>query len=169
MVLLEHLQQYPIWLLGTVFSLAAGLATGLGSLMVLFIRGDKLKYEEVFLGFGAGVMLAATSFSLIVPALDYAGNDVSAAVIVVLGMLVGGFVIWGFDKISPHEFFLEGHDPEHIMSLKKVWLFIIAITLHNFPEGLAVGVSFGTGDIMNGISLAIGIGLQNIPEGLAVS
>ena len=159
----------PIWVLGTIFSLAAGLATGLGALAVFFVKGKELKYQNALMGFGAGVMLAATSFSLIIPSLDHAGNGTKAAYIVVLGMLLGGIVLWLSDFFIPHEFFLKGHDPQKIMSLKKVWLFVIAITLHNFPEGLAVGVGFGGGDIANGISLAIGIGIQNIPEGLVVS
>jgi len=69
----------------------------------------------------------------------------------------------------PHEHFIKGHEGIDAHAMKKVWLFIFAITLHNFPEGMAVGVGFGGGDIANGISLAIGIGLQNMPEGLIVA
>ena len=78
----------PIWVLGTIFSLAAGLATGLGALAVFFVKEKELKYQNALMGFGAGVMLAATSFSLIVPSLEYAGNGTKAAYIVVLGMLL---------------------------------------------------------------------------------
>lgn len=159
----------PIWLLGTIFSLAAGLATGLGAIFIFFIRGKELKHQDALMGFGAGVMLAATSFSLIIPGLEAAGGGITAAIIVVFGILIGGIALCFSDKIIPHDFFLKGHDPKKIMSLKKVWLFVLAITLHNFPEGLAVGVGFGGGEIANGITLAIGIGLQNIPEGLAVA
>lgn len=168
-VIQKEVTGMPIWLLGTLFSLFAGLATGFGALAVFFIRKKKLKYQDVFLGFGAGVMLAATSFSLIIPGLKYAGNDVPAAIIIISGMLIGGLAIWMANHFIPHDFFLRGHDPDKIMSLRKVWMFVIAIILHNFPEGLAVGVGFGGGDILNGITLAIGIGLQNIPEGLAVA
>jgi ZIP family zinc transporter len=121
------------------------------------------------LGFAAGVMLAATSFSLIVPAIEYGGGGVKGATITLSGILLGGIFLDLIDKYAPHEHLLEGRHEGNDSSLKKVWLFIIAITLHNFPEGLAVGVGFGNGDIANGISLAIGIGLQNVPEGLAVA
>ena len=159
----------PIWLLGTIFSLLAGLATAVGALAVFFIKGKEFKYQDAFLGFGAGVMLAATSFSLIVPALTHAGGGTSAVLIVITGMMIGGLAIFFSDKIIPHEFFIRKNETKDILSLKRVWVFILAITLHNFPEGLAVGVGFGGGDVVNGIQLAIGIGLQNIPEGLAVA
>jgi zinc transporter, ZIP family len=159
----------PLWLLGAIFSLLAGLATGVGAVAILFFRGAKFKYQNALLGFGAGVMLAATSFSLIVPGLEYAGGGTYAAAVVVFGMIVGGMFIYFSDKIIPHEFFIRSRKTADILSLKKAWLFIFAIVLHNFPEGLAVGVGFGGNDILNGISLAIGIGLQNIPEGLAVA
>jgi ZIP family zinc transporter len=152
-----------------VFSLLAGLATGVGALAVLFVKGKVLNHQNILLGFGAGVMLAATSFSLIIPGLEHAGGGTIAAVIVVLGMILGGMFIFFSDKIIPHEYFIKSKETAEILSLKKAWIFIFAIILHNFPEGLAVGVGFGGNDILNGITLAIGIGLQNIPEGLAVS
>jgi len=162
-------QGMPIWFLGFLFSLLAGLATGLGALAIFFMKGQKLKYQDAMMGFGAGVMLAATSFSLIIPSLEYAGNGLNAALIAVTGILLGGGFVLLSDRYIPHEFFLKGRDPSQIMSLKRTWIFILAITLHNFPEGLAVGVGFGGGNILNGITLAVGIGLQNIPEGLAVA
>jgi zinc transporter, ZIP family len=168
-MLLEYLSQYPIWLLGVSFSLFAGLATGIGALPVFFTRNISIKLQDIFMGFGAGVMLAATSFSLIVPGLEAAGFGVKAAAIMVAGILLGGIFLWLADKYLPHEHFIKGHEGIDINALKKVWLFIFAITLHNLPEGLAVGVGFGGGDIANGITLAIGIGLQNLPEGLVVA
>ena len=93
-VLLEYFSQYPIWLLGVVFSLAAGLATGLGALPIFFTRNISVKWQDIFMGFGAGVMLAATSFSLIIPGLEAAGNGIKAAVIIVLGILFGGLFLW---------------------------------------------------------------------------
>jgi ZIP family zinc transporter len=125
------------------------------------------------LGFGAGVMLAATSFSLIVPGIDAAYEDTGSAalsaVIVSAGILLGGAFLWASDRYSPHEHFISGPEGADPGNLRRIWLFIIAITLHNFPEGLAVGVGFGNGDINNGVALATGIGLQNIPEGLVVA
>src|SRR3989338_2586534 len=164
------LSQYPISLLGTAFSLAAGIATGLGALPVLFTKTISLRTQDIFMGFGAGIMLAATSFSLIAPGLEAAGNGVKAALIMVAGILLGAVILWFVAKYLPHEhFFSKEHEEIDARALKKIWLFIFAITLHNFPEGMAVGVGFGGGDILNGISLAIGIGLQNMPEGLVVA
>ncbi|MTI68479.1 MAG: ZIP family metal transporter [Firmicutes bacterium] len=113
-------------------------------------------------------MLAATSFSLIIPAIEVGEDDIKAAIIVVIGILLGGIFLDITDKYTPHVHMLS-KDVNTSSSLAKIWLFIIAITIHNFPEGLAVGVGFGSGNITNGMTLAIGIALQNIPEGLAVS
>ncbi|MEQ9608892.1 MAG: ZIP family metal transporter, partial [Kiloniellaceae bacterium] len=77
--------------------------------------------------------------------------------------------LWLIHRYAPHEHFITGPKGPHIENVRRIWLFVIAITLHNLPEGLAVGVGFGGGDIDNGIALAIGIGLQNMPEGLAVA
>jgi len=167
--IIQYFSQYPIWLIGTIFSLAAGLATGVGALPIFFTRNISVKVQDILMGFGAGVMLAATSFSLIVPGLEAAGNGVKAALIIVTGILLGGAFLWFADKYTPHEHFIQGKKGVNAKSLKRVWLFIFAITIHNFPEGMAVGVGFGGGNIANGISLALGIGLQNIPEGLVVA
>lgn len=121
------------------------------------------------LGFAAGVMLAATSFSLIVPSIEYAGGGIKGALIAVIGILIGGIFLDLIDQYSPQDKLLKLSNNQDTMQLRKVWLFIIAITLHNFPEGLAVGVGFGDGNIGNGLTIAIAIGLQNIPEGLAVA
>jgi ZIP family zinc transporter len=157
-------------LLGLVASFLAGLASGLGALPVAFFKEIPYKFVNTLLGAAAGVMLAATSFSLIVPGIE-AGNAVWPGYgvwVVVFGMLLGAVFLDRMDKWLPHEHFIMGHEgPDS--SLRKVWLFIIAVTIHNFPEGMAVGVGFGTGDIGAGTSLAIGIGIQNMPEGLAVA
>jgi len=167
------LKDVPVAKLGFMGSLAAGLATGLGALPVIFTRNISRKTQDVMMGFGAGVMLAATSFSLIIPAIDSAsadtGSRAAAALVVAAGMMAGGVFLWASDRYSPHEHFISGPEGADPKNLKRVWLFIIAITLHNFPEGLAVGVGFGGGDVANGLSLAMGIGLQNIPEGLVVA
>ncbi len=167
--MIEYLSQFPIIIVGLIASFLAGAATFLGAIPLIFIKNISQKLQDVMMGFGAGVMLAATSFSLIIPAIDAGGNDVGAATIIVVGMMLGGLFLFFTDKYSPHEHFIKGHEGTDIKNLKRIWLFIIAITLHNFPEGLAVGVGFGGGDIRNGTSLAIGIGLQNIPEGLVVA
>lgn len=155
---------------GILASLGAGLMTGIGAIPIFFTKNISEKMLDILLGFAAGVMLAATSFSLIVPSLDYSGGGVKGALITGAGIIVGGLFLDFTDKYSPHEHLLDKRvEGGASASLKKIWLFIIAITIHNFPEGLAVGVGFGDNDIANGLTLAIGIGLQNIPEGLAVA
>jgi len=150
-------------LLGSVVSLVAGLATGVGALPVLFTTKVSDRLLDIMLGFSAGVMLAATSFSLIVPAIDMSGPWV-----VVFGLVLGALVLHLIDRFIPHFHPALGAEGPP-SKLSKVWLFVIAITIHNFPEGLAVGVSFGTGNVAAGLVVATAIGLQNMPEGLAVA
>jgi len=142
--------------LGIIASTLAGLATGVGALPALFFKNVPDKILNTMLGGAAGVMLAATSFSLIVPGIEY-GNQVWPGLgvyVVVFGMLFGAVFLDRIDKWLPHEHFIMGHEGPS-SSMKRIWLFIIAITIHNFPEGLAVGVGFGAGDIGGGTSLAI--------------
>ncbi len=150
-------------LLGFVASLAAGLATGAGSLPVLFTKKVSDRLLDVMLGFSAGVMLAATSFSLIVPAIDLTGPWVA-----VLGIVLGALTLHLIDRFVPHFHPALGAEGPS-SKLSRIWLLVIAITIHNFPEGLAVGVSFGGGDVAAGLVVATAIGLQNMPEGLAVA
>lgn len=160
-------------LLGVVGSLLAGLMTTVGALPILFgsIPGERTR--DALLGFAAGVMLAASFFSLIVPSLEYSERTYGAgaipAVIAVVGILLGAATVAAINRLLPHEHFFQGREGPASTSLRRIWLFIIAITIHNFPEGLAVGVGFGSGDVAQGLPLAIGIGLQNAPEGLAVA
>lgn len=115
------------------------------------------------LGFSAGIMLAATFFSLLVPAIDL--GDVWIAV---FGIILGAVALHLADRFVPH--FHPALGAEGPSSrLPRVWLFALAITIHNFPEGLAVGVSFGSGDVKAGLVVSMAIGLQNMPEGLAVA
>lgn len=156
--------------IGFLASVLAGLATGLGALPVLFFRSISSKLFSSLLGAAAGVMLAATAFSLLVPGMAagnllWPGHGIYA---VSVGMLMGAIFLHYTDYHLPHIHLDTLVDAQN-NTLRKVWLFIIAITLHNFPEGMAVGVSFGSGDMKNGLVLAIAIALQNIPEGLAVA
>ncbi|MCU0566617.1 MAG: ZIP family metal transporter [Oculatellaceae cyanobacterium Prado106] len=160
--------------LGLIGSAIAGLATGVGALPVLLIRQISQNTQGIMLGFGAGVMLAATSFSLIVPGLEAAAelvpnNSAYAAGVITLGIALGAVFLWLSHQYFPHEHFFKGREGSNQINLKRVWLFIVAITIHNFPEGLAVGVGFGGEDVSNAIALAVGIGLQNMPEGLVVA
>ena len=157
-----HMIEEIVWL-GTVASLVAGLATGAGALPVLFTKKISDRLLDVLLGFSAGVMLAATSFSLIVPAIDLSGPWVA-----VIGLALGAVVLHLIDRFIPHFHPILGAEGPP-SRLSKVWLLVLAITIHNFPEGLAVGVSFGGGDVSAGLVIAMAIGLQNMPEGLAVA
>jgi ZIP family zinc transporter len=169
----DNVAELPIPLIGLVASLAAGLMTGVGALPVLFVRAIPRRTQNVLLGFGAGVMLAATAFSLIVPGVATAaglfGSRSLGALIIALGILIGGISVWLGNRLLPIEHVPEGPYGISRETLRRTWLFMAAITLHNFPEGLAVGVGFATGDFANGLTLAVGIGLQNVPEGLAVA
>ncbi len=159
--------------LGFLGSLAAGMMTAVGAIPVLFGWTISRRTNDALLGFAAGVMLAASFFSLIIPSLDAStklyGEGVIPALIAVGGVVMGALAVHLLDESVPHEHFVKGREGRETTSLRKIWLFVIAITIHNVPEGLAVGVGFGGGDIANGTTLAIGIGLQNAPEGLAVA
>jgi ZIP family zinc transporter len=160
-------------MMGALGSLAAGMMTTVGALPILAGRGVSQRVNDMLLGFAAGVMLAASFFSLIIPGLAAAeltyGPGWRPAALAVAGVLAGALSIRAMDKAIPHRHFISGQEGPNAEKLKKIWLFIIAITIHNLPEGLAVGIGFGGGDVATGLPLAIGIGLQNAPEGLAVA
>jgi ZIP family zinc transporter len=159
--------------LGFFASLLAGLATGIGALPLLLAVNLTERFQGILLGLGGGVMLGATSFSLIVPGVEAAiaqgTSKPTAALILSLGILLGAGMIWFAHEHFPHEHFFKGKEGETSQKFARIWLFVIAITLHNFPEGLAVGVGFGGESINSGFALATGIGLQNMPEGLVVA
>jgi ZIP family zinc transporter len=159
--------------LGFIASLLAGLMTAVGAIPALFGTTVTPKLNDVLLGFAAGVMLAASFFSLIIPGLEAArtlyGSATVSALIAVGGILLGGGLIAVLNETIPHEHFFQGREGPTRIQLSQIWLFVLAITIHNLPEGLAVGVGFGGGDVARGAVLATGIGLQNAPEGLAVA
>ena len=163
--------QAILW--GGLGSLVAGLMTGVGALPVLFGREVAVRRADLMLGFAAGVMLTASFFSLILPAIETVeargGTVLWAALVASAGIALGtAFVAW-LNRVLPHEHFEVGQEGADPGALARIWLFVLAITIHNLPEGMAVGVGFGSGDFANGLTLAIGIGLQNAPEGLAVA
>ncbi|GAA0412635.1 ZIP family metal transporter [Cocleimonas flava] len=160
-------------MMGVVGSLVAGMLTGVGALGVFFFQQLSAKLENSLLSFAAGIMLAASFFSLILPSIEY-GEQIfdsknMAVIITIIGIMSGAVSLSLMHRYLPHEHFLSGQEGPDTQKITRIWLFVFAITLHNFPEGMAVGVGFAGGDISNGMSLATGIGLQNIPEGLAVS
>jgi ZIP family zinc transporter len=160
-------------MMGFVGSLIAGMLTGVGALGVFFFKELSAKLENSLLSFAAGIMLAASFFSLILPSIDYGEAIFSsknvAVIVTIIGIMSGAIGLYLMHRYLPHEHFLSGQEGPDTEKINRIWLFVIAITLHNFPEGMAVGVGFAGGNISNGMSLATGIGLQNIPEGLAVA
>jgi len=160
-------------LLGTLGALAAGMMTTLGALPAFFGTYPSQKLRDGLLGFAAGVMLAASFFSLIMPALDISalryGEGAIPALIAAGGILLGAISVALLNHFLPHEHFVQGREGPEASALRRIWLFIFAITIHNFPEGMAVGIGFAGSSFENGLTLAIGIGLQNLPEGLAVA
>lgn len=153
--------------------------TALGAAVVFFFKGVNQKLLDAMMGFAAGVMIAASFWSLLLPAIEMAENNgVTGWVPAATGFLAGGAVLALIDKVLPHLHI--GAPREEAEGVATRWrrsvLLVLAITLHNFPEGLAVGVAFGAvaagvpgATIGAAIALAIGIGLQNFPEGAAVS
>ncbi|MBW8306981.1 MAG: ZIP family metal transporter [Thiobacillus sp.] len=151
----------------------AALATALGALPALFIRKISTRWEDIMLGFGAGVMAAAAAFSLILPGVeagtDIFGNKPAGAAIVAVGLVLGALFLLLADKAVPHEHPGAGRHGPGWMKLRRVWLMVFAIALHNFPEGMAIGVGFSGGDTAVGRPLAAAIAIQDIPEGLVVA
>jgi ZIP family zinc transporter len=143
------------------------LLTAIGTLPVLFFRSAPRRLMDAMMGFAGGVMVAASCWSLLVPAID-AGGVLAATT----GLLIGAAFLYLADQLLPH-LHAEFPDEAEVEGPKVAWrrsaLLMLAMTLHNFPEGMAVGVSFGGGDMGSATALAIGIGLQNVPEGLAIA
>lgn len=161
-------------LIGTTAALATGAATGLGGVAVAAMGRSVEQRQSQLMGFAAGVMLAAALFSLILPgfhALRAGGHDLPSATLGIAAAVAIGGVVMLLMSRAAHALHWGGGGLVDIASAadRRVWLFIAAITLHNFPEGLAVGVAYGSGDMAVGASTALGIGLQNIPEGIAVA
>ena len=152
-------------------SIAAG-ATMLGTLPALFAKSLSPRVQDTMLGFGAGIMLAAASFSLVLPALDTAqglgAGDWGSGIMVGLSLLVGAALVMGLERVLPHEHFIKGPEGGDARRLARTWLFVFAIYLHNLPEGLAIGVAYAA-DASQGLALATGIAIQDIPEGLVVA
>lgn len=171
--LVAALSPLPTFYLGVLGSTFAGMLTGIGALPVLLMRDISPRVQNAMLGFGAGVMLAATAFSLVVPGVEAAQRQVGsltlAAFIVAFGILTGGLFLWTTNHYVASSEIEKGPYDVATRSLHRIWLFVLAITIHNFPEGLSVGVGFGIDDVTSGVTLAIGIGLQNIPEGMVVA
>ena len=151
----------------------AAAATAAGAVPALFMRRLSQKLLDVMLGFGAGVMLAACMFSLIVPALALltagGASPWYSSGSVALAILLGGTFMLLLERLVPHQHFIKAEDRLRGQTLRRSWLFVFAIALHNIPEGLAFGASFAAADNAAAIALATGISVQDIPEGLVVA
>ncbi|MBB1271907.1 ZIP family metal transporter [Psychromonas sp. SR45-3] len=152
---------------------AGFLATAIGTLPALFIKEIPRKLSDAMLGFAAGMMLAAAAFSLLLPgieaAIDISGSAFLGGMIVLFGMIMGVALMIGLDEFVPHEHIDSGPCGAGHEAYSRAWLFVFAIALHNFPEGMAIGVGYAQGDLSVGIPLTTAIALQDIPEGLAVA
>jgi ZIP family zinc transporter len=154
-----------------VLALAATVGTyvltAAGTLPVLFVRSAPRRLMDAMMGLAAGIMVAASCWSLLIPAIERGG-----ALRAAIGLVFGGLCLYVADQLLPHlhpEFPEEARAEGPLSSYRRAALLMFAITLHNFPEGLAIGVAFAADEPGAAVALAIGIGLQNIPEGLAIA
>ena len=149
-------------------ALGVGGATIFGSLIGFVFKKISHKFSDIVLSFAAGVMLAAAVIGLVIPSLEYGGKY--GILITVAGIFAGALCLNLADKLVPHLHRLAGEDAESHSNEKlgKVILFVMAIAIHNLPEGIAAGVGFGSGDVTQALIIAGGIALQNIPEGMVI-
>lgn len=149
---------------------AVGGATVIGSIIGFLFKNVSHKLQDAILGFAGGIMLCASIISLILPSIELGGKY--AIIITIIGIFLGAIFLNFLDKIVPHLHMLTGEDFDEDSKskhrLNKILLFVMAIAIHNLPEGIAVGVSFGTENLSNAFTIALGIALQNIPEGMII-
>jgi len=153
-----------------ITALGVGGATVIGALIGFAVKKIPHRFNDAILGFAAGVMLAAAVIGLILPAIEYGGPG--GIWIAIPGIFCGALFLNFIDRFVPHLHSVAGVDRERhagsVEQLNKVLLFVFAIAIHNLPEGIAAGVSFGTGNISDALTVAGGIALQNIPEGMVI-
>ena len=152
-----------------ITALGVGGATIFGSVIGFVFKKISHKFSDIVLAFAAGVMLAAAVLGLVIPSVEYGGKF--GLLITVLGIFSGAVCLNLIDKLVPHMHKMMGVDSEQhpaTSSMNKVLLFVTAIAIHNLPEGIAAGVSFGSGNTADALLIAGGIALQNIPEGMVI-
>ena len=150
-------------------AVGVGGATIFGSIIGFIFKKISHKFSDIVLSFAAGVMLAAAVLGLILPSLEYGGKY--GIIITVIGIFAGAVALNLLDKLVPHMHKIAGADSEEHKNnnnLNKILLFVMAIAIHNLPEGIAAGVGFGSGNTTDALLIAGGIALQNIPEGMVI-
>ena len=166
-----------------IASLLTWGSNALGAATIFLFKGINQKVMDAMLGFAAGVMISASIFSLILPSMEFAeefNKGIHPIIIVVIGFILGAAFIWLLDVITPHIHLFEEESEGPKTSLKRSWLLFLAVTIHNIPEGLAVGIALGAVNIAetaqqaelllaSAIALTIGIAIQNFPEGASVT
>lgn len=148
-------------------ALGVGGATIIGAIIGFFVKDVDHRTNDIILGFAAGIMLAAAINGLIVPAVD--SVELSMLWLPIAGIFAGALFLNAMDRLTPHLHKVSGADIEahaNNKNLNRALLFVMAVALHNLPEGMAAGVSFGNDDVSAAITVAVGIALQNIPEGI---
>lgn len=151
-----------------ITALGVGMATVIGAIIGFIFKKITHKFSDVVMSFAAGIMLAAAVIGLILPSVELGGN--LGLLYTIVGIFAGAFCLNLMDKLIPHLHRLVGADTEshNNTNINKVLLFVLAIAIHNLPEGIAAGVGFGTGDSGQALLIASGIALQNIPEGMVI-
>ena len=155
-----------------ITALGVGGATIVGAVLGFIFKKISHRFSDIVLSFAAGIMLAAAVIGLIIPSLEYGEGNPLSVFVTVGGIMVGAVCLNLMDKLVPHLHRLsgveyEGH-PGKNDQLGKILLFVMAIAIHNIPEGIAAGVGFGTGNTGEALTIAAGIALQNIPEGMII-
>ncbi len=152
-------------------AVGVGFATVFGSFIGFALKKIPHKFNDIVLSFAAGIMLAAAVLGLIVPAVESSAG-LGGLLVVIAGIMCGAVFLSMMDRVVPHLHNIAGVDkeshPDKASQLNRVILFVLAIAIHNLPEGIAAGVSFGTGNIADAITVSGGIALQNIPEGMVI-
>lgn len=149
-------------------ALGVGGATVIGAIIGFVFKNISHRFTDIILSFAAGVMLSAAVLGLILPSLDYGGKY--GIITTIIGIFIGAITVNLADRLIPHLHKLSGGSPEGVPNerLDKVILFVLAIAIHNLPEGIAAGVGFGSGNTAEAFIIAGGIALQNIPEGMVI-
>lgn len=164
----------PVVLEALIGGMMAAGATALGAVPVLFSQRLSDRVQDSLFGFGAGVMLAASAFSLVVPGIEAArlqgAGPWGAGLLMGAAILLGAALLLAMERYLPHEHFIKGVEGKHSpLAVRRTWMFVFAIALHNLPEGLAIGVAFAGTDPLRASALTTGISIQDVPEGLVVA